>query len=217
MDIDRLLSDDGIFSLFVNEEGYVVATSYNLCESITGTNFLGEKFEVFLKELFIRSDFTSKKYVQSLLNKTQNVFDNKVSTMDKVIVTDDELKSTYYYSFSVGTELIRGENESVVVKFANFNILTSREEMYRDLFLDFETEFSVFDNLKSIGHFVIDLTTKKEVVYADKAYSTLLNLPHNKLGEYPIVSDDSINEVFVSNVNKLVDGEVAFSDRWMAT
>lgn len=221
MNIREFVKDKNIFSFHLDQNLEIVALSYNLCDS--QVDLIGKKIDYVLNGIFCNDTFNNPRYVSGLKKKVKDCFENKKSLVDSVVVSDEKTSSNYYYSLTVGIELIVSESKCVVLKFNHFKEMDTKLYFYRALFKDFESGFSVYDKYTEIGHFVVDYKIEGPNIFVDDNVVKLLNLKKEDVIsipgtiEYSSISKRHINrdENFFKGIAMLEVGEIhTFVDEW---
>ncbi len=214
MNIRDLVRNKKNFSFHLNEKLDIEAISYDLYSN-RGKDLINENIEVVLSGLFCNEEFSNEGYVKSLLLKLKNAIDTKTNTVEQVIVSDVNLKAPFYYSFSLGIEIVMIKTPKIVLKFNRFEESFANEEFYEKLFKDIEKEFDVFLKREKISRFVVDYSFKKPKVYADNNFPVLLNMKKSETNYYQLTDSDNENPVihldlFLKGIKLLESNELTF-------
>ncbi len=175
MRIIDIFIDKNVNSFQIDEDLQLKGTSKNLHEVMMKSEKL-KSFDDVVKELFLSDTFSNEKYYISIKNKIKDVFKEKNTSLDQVIVSNDLDKDTAY-SFSIGLDYVKCDNCFVYVRIANFKILNTRNVIYDNVMDDYEDSFEIFELSSNIGKFIIDFNITKHNVYATDEFAKLLSIP----------------------------------------
>lgn len=196
MNIRELIQNKRIFSFHLNEELKIEAISYNLFSS-GGKYLINENIEIVLRNLFCNDIFHNEEYVNFLLNSLRTSVSTKQSSVEQIVLSDQNLNAQFYYSFSLGIDIIMVDSLKIVLKFNNFEENISKESFYSKLLVDIEDEFDVFSRTQKIGRFVIDYSKEMPIVFADQNFPELFGLKKSESNNYqlPTIENKELHTV----------------------
>ena len=214
MNIRNLVRNKKNFSFHLNEKLDIEAISYDLYSN-GGKALINKNIEVVLRSLFCNAEFCNEGYIEYLLTTVRDVFNTKKTEVDQIIVSDQNLKASFYYSFSLDIEIVMIETAKIVLKFNDFKEAFVKEDFYVKLFKDMEGEFGVFSRIEKISRFVIDYSYEKPQVYGDDNFPVLLNMKKSETNCYQLSDSDSEDSVirldfFLKGIKLLESNELSF-------
>ena len=213
-----------ILSFALDNTNTIQGVSTNLASSDDGKSLVGRSIFDIVEELFVNDGFSNQAFYDSFKLKLQNCIDQSRNCMDEITVSDANLTSNYFYRFSMGIDVFSESSIKAIVKFANFNVLYTKDDMYRHMFDDFEEEFESISSLHEIGYFIIDYSEDANILFGNDPLPKLLNInksPNNKYqisrnidpkSPYAIVREPA----FYLKVDLLLSGDIKYlTDEWI--
>ena len=201
MNIKELVRNKKLFSFHLNQKLEIEAISHDLFSS-GGNVLIKQHIDIVLKGLFCNDEFCNQNYVDLLLKKLHSSFDTRQNIVEQIIVSDNNLKASFYYSFSLGIEMIMMEKPLLVLKFNNFEELVTKESFYHKLFKDIEETFEVFSSVEKISRFIIDYSQDNKLLFADHNFPVLLDRKKSESNYYEL---SDLNELVLRNGIKLLE------------
>jgi len=223
MKLRNLLSEKTFFSFQVDKNLTIKGLSYNLFENSLAHDLIDKSFSYLLNVLFFDDDFQNSKFITTFKNKILRVFEDGKFIKDSVVVSDIDMKSDFYYSFSFGLELFRQETDLVFVRFSDFDVMDGKKEYYKNIFSEYKDQFHVIKKLTRISHFIVDYTVSSRMIHTDEIFPELLDLVPNEDNKYMIrrpgekLMENEItrSKNFFFQTDMLVRGEIEqVNDEW---